>query len=412
MKKFIRPGYLDKQLRAPASKSYMQRAIVLAGLSEGKTIIRNLAPSEDCDAAMRAVELLGAKVEVFSNEIHIDGALTFNCEKLNVGESGLGMRMFGAILGLNPKAVLLSGMGSLLDRTMEPLVASLRALGVKVETKDNHAPLLIQGPYREHDVEIDGSISSQVLTGLLMALPAQEKDVRIRVKNLKSKPYIAMTISLMKAFGLEVENRDYKEFYIKGGQKYVSNTITVEGDWSSAAFLAVAGAINGNVRISALNFDSEQADVAIVKVLEQAAVDYHQEGDVLRVKKSKIKAFDFDASDCPDLFPPLVCLAANADKPSTIFGVSRLRHKESNRGEVLQKEFGKLGVRIDLVDDAMIVYPGKIKGAVLYAHNDHRVAMALALAGLVSDEGVWIEGAECVAKSYKHFFDDIEVVSD
>jgi len=228
---------------------------------------------------------------------------------------------------------------------------------------------------------------------------------------LKSKPYIDMTIKLLKDFGIHIENHDYSEFSIKGNQSYIPQTYQIEGDWSGAAFWLVAGAIAGNIQVQNINLMSTQADKQIINVLLDAGASVSIMENAIEVRKSMLKPFDFDATDCPDLFPPLVALASRCYGTSKILGISRLQHKESNRAIALQQEFGKLGINIQFHGDLMMVEGGDIQMAEIESHHDHRIAMAASIAALCGKGNSSILNAECVTKSYPEFFKHLELVS-
>jgi len=284
---------------------------------------------------------------------------------------------------------------------------ALNQLGVKCKSSDGFLPITIQGPITGGHCEIDGSISSQLLTGLLMALPLASKDSEIKVKNLKSKPYIDMTLQLLNSFGISVENSDYTLFRIPGNQKYVPHNYTVEGDWSGGAFLLVAGAISGQLTVKGLRSDSRQSDISVLKALKMAGVQMIIGEDQVEISKSELKPFEFDATESPDLFPPLVALASYCSGISTIKGVSRLIFKESNRAKTLMEEFGKMNVKIEVTDDIMSITGGRPDAARVESHDDHRIAMATAVASLGATGRVSIRDSQCVAKSYPGFFDDL-----
>jgi 3-phosphoshikimate 1-carboxyvinyltransferase len=243
-----------------------------------------------------------------------------------------------------------------------------------------------------------------------MALPLATGNSEIRVNNLKSKPYIDMTIQILKSFGITVENLDYNLFRIKGNQKYVPHSYIVEGDWSGAAFLLVAGAINGQLCVRGLRSDSMQSDKSIVNALEKAGAHIISGEDQIEITRSELKAFEFDATESPDLFPPLVALASYCEGKSTIKGVSRLIYKESDRAKAIKEEFGKMGIKIEIDDDLMYVIGGKPQGARVESHDDHRIAMAIAITSLGASGKVSIRDSQCVAKSYPGFFDDLRHV--
>jgi 3-phosphoshikimate 1-carboxyvinyltransferase len=384
--------------------------------------------SNDDKAALGVIRDLGA--EVATSE---DGSIRVRSEgvtpgevkglgeagrslEVNCGESGLGLRMFAPIIGLSGSAIRVSGEGSLLNRPMDFFDEVFPKLGIRVVSNKGRLPLEIQGPLQPRNIEIDGSLSSQFLTGLLFAFyAARAKDVTIGVRQLKSKPYVDLTLQVMRHFGWHVENRDYEEFYFSGGQGGTSGEVpggvleyTVEGDWSGGAFLLVAGAVAGPITVKGLDGWSTQADKAILQALCDCGSSIETGEEEMRIGPGVLKAFRFDATDCPDLFPPLVALAAYCEGTTVISGVSRLAHKESNRGLTLQEEFGKMGISIDLVGDTMLVRGGKVKGARVHSRHDHRIAMACAVAALGADGELTIEEAQAIDKSYPDFYRDLQ----
>jgi len=416
----ITPSLLSGTIQAPASKSSMQRACAAALVSQTKVTIRNAGHSNDDKAALSVIAALGATINMREDDtIEVDSTtstllsagehLTVNC-----GESGLGMRMFAPVISLSKKAVTINGEGSLLTRPMDFFDEVLPELGVVIQSNKGRLPITVTGPLQPKNVEIDGSLSSQFLTGLLIAYTAANaKNVTITVNNLKSKPYIDLTLKVIQAFGLKVpENKDYQQFHFDNSDKpAVSNQIayTVEGDWSGGAFLLVAGAIAGNIQINGLEAASTQADKKILEALKDAGAAIQISENIIKLAPANLKAFSFDATDCPDLFPPLVALAAYCKGTTTIKGVSRLAHKESNRGLTLQEEFAKMGLDIVLNGDTMEVHGGgAIKGAAVHSRHDHRIAMACAVAALKASGETTIEDAQAVNKSYPDFYKHIQ----
>ena len=415
----IQPSAIKGIIQAPASKSSMQRACAAALLTPGATEIFNPGNSNDDLAALDVIQKLGARV--VNNE---DGSLTINSAgvmpssgELNCGESGLGIRMFTPIAALSSEEIIINGTGSLLTRPMDFFDEVFPKLGIQIKSNGGKLPLVIRGPLTPQSIEIDGSLSSQFLTGLLMAFGAAgAKNVSIRVNNLKSKPYIDLTLQVMKQFGWHVENKNYEEFYFGFQSDQTSVTdegwqgrYTVEGDWSGGAFLLVAGAIAGDIEVKGLDVNSTQADKAIVKAMQESGAKFIVNENSIHVGPASLKSFQFDATDCPDLFPPLVTLAAYCEGTTIIQGVSRLAHKESSRSLSLQEEFGKMGVSINLDGDKMMVHGASvIKGAQVQSHHDHRIAMACAVAALSASGATTIKDAEAVNKSYPDFFDDIK----
>jgi 3-phosphoshikimate 1-carboxyvinyltransferase len=408
----IQPSSIKGSIQAPASKSSMQRACAAALVTKGKSIIKNPGHSNDDRAAMDIIKRLGAELTINNEELVIDSAGVHPVSnEINCGESGLSIRMFTALAALSEIEITITGSGSLAVRPMDFFDEVLPQLAIKVQTRNGKLPLVIQGPLTPANITIDGSLSSQFLTGLLMAYAASgASDVAITVTNLKSRPYIDLTLNVMKQFGLKVpENRNYESFYFDSQPINQSTNqlvnYTVEGDWSGAAFLLVAGAIAGNITVKGLDVYSAQADKAVLQALIDCGAGISIASSHIELRPLPLKAFHFNATDCPDLFPPLVALAACCSGTSAIEGAGRLTHKESNRALTLQEEFGKMGIEIKLQEDLMLVKGGTgIKGARVHSRHDHRIAMACAVAGLKADGNMVIEEAGAIDKSYPDFY--------
>ena len=418
------PSSISGTIHAPASKSVMQRACALALLHSGTTIIGNPGNSHDDRTAMRMIETLGANIEKNdAGELWVqskgfpenDAGATNNAITIHCGESGLSVRMFTPIAALGSSAYKLTGEGSLLNRPMNFFESVFPQLGVSVSSRNGELPMHIKGPLVPADITIDGSLSSQFLTGLLLAFArSAKKKTTITVSNLVSKPYIDITLEMMTAFGYRVTNVDHKQFIIEPALPTEPIIrYDVEGDWSSAAFLLVAAAIVGSITLKGLDIFSPQADKAILSLLMNAGVPISVNEKEISISPSpskSVKAFQFDATDCPDLFPPAVALAAYGNGTSVIIGVNRLIHKESNRAISLQQEFGKLGVEIVLQDNLMLITGRSVTGNLVDSHNDHRIAMACAVAALGANGATSIDHAEAIAKSYPGFYDDLKLL--
>lgn len=427
MKVRIQPGPIGGTILAPASKSAMQRACALALLHKGETLINNPGKSNDDLAAINFIQYMGAEVtKLSSGDIKIKSNNFPDSSKVlpfgeglggaSCGESGLGLRMFAPIAALSSREIIINGEGSLLNRPMDFFDEIFPQLGVNIHSNNGKLPLRIKGPLQPKDISIDGSLSSQFLTGLLMAFAkATTTQVTITVTNLKSKPYIDLTLQMMQHFGYEVEHEHYERFIIKPSTvNHQPRAYTVEGDWSGAAFLLVAGAIAGEVTVKGLDISSTQADRAVLQALMMANAGISITENEVTVRSplgSRGKAFHFNATDCPDLFPPLVALAAHCDGISVIEGVGRLAHKESDRAMTLMQEFKKMGVEIRAQDDLMMITGAAIiKGAVVHSQHDHRIAMACAVAALKADGVTTIEAADAVNKSYPAFYEDLKML--
>jgi 3-phosphoshikimate 1-carboxyvinyltransferase len=400
----------------------MQRACAAALLTGGISTIQNPGISNDDEAALDIIRQFGAVITKDDNELVIDSTNSFLVAnddlqddlQINCGESGLSIRMFTPIAALCRTPIRIVGSGSLSRRPMNFFDEILPKLGIKIQSQSGHIPIVVQGPLKPVNITIDGSLSSQFLTGLLMAYSAANaSDVTIEVVDLKSKPYIDLTLSVMQSFGLLIpDNIDYERFYfpVKSNSKATQNVIyKVEGDWSGAAFLLVAGAIGSNISIKGLNINSTQADKKIMNALYDCGAAVDIDKDEIRIGKRELQAFVFDATDCPDLFPPLAALAAYCNGKSIIKGTHRLAHKESNRSITLQEQFGKLGVEILLSDDEMIINStGKINGGIVHSCHDHRIAMACAVAAIGASSAVVIEDADAINKSYPEFYQHLK----
>lgn len=409
----IKPGKISGTINAPTSKSSMQRACAAALLHTGETTIANPGNSNDDVAAIGVIQNLGATVATINNNLVVkSNGVNPVAGEMNCGESGLGIRMFAPIAALSSQAITINGTGSLLTRPMDFFDEIFPALGVHITSSQGRLPVKIQGPLQPVEITIDGSLSSQFLTGLLMAYgKAATQPVTISVTNLKSKPYIDLTLQVMKHFGYQVVNNQYQSFTINPVSNSTNQpiTYTVEGDWSGAAFLLVAGAVAGEITVKGLDVFSTQADKNILQALSMSGAILSVQEQQIVIGPGKLKAFHFDATDCPDLFPPLVALAAYCQGTTAIEGVSRLAHKESNRGLTLQQEFAKMGVEIILQDDLMLVKGGNtLHAATVHSHHDHRIAMACAVAALQAGGEVIIEEAEAINKSYPDFYDHLK----
>lgn len=431
--KTVEPAVVEGCAHAPASKSALQRAIACASLAEGLSRLRGVTLCSDALAALRVASGLGARVlQDGPAELRIEGrppqpGTSFPGEAagLSCGESGLCMRMYAPIAALQGRPVRLLAEGTLKKRPMHMVAEALSAFGARCSMGASGLPPLdICGPMQAGERMIDAQGSSQVVTGLLIALPLLDGDSVLEVRNPVSAGYLDLTRTVCKAFGVSIEQEEGRanrnggpqapqaiRFVIPGRQRYRPANIDIEGDWSGAAFLAVAGAIAGaetGLTVEGLDADSSQPDKAICRVLGDAGAQVSWNGNTLVIRPGSLVPFTFDATDCPDLFPPLAALASAIQGISTIRGVRRLAGKESDRARALQHVYDILGVRIDIEDDEMRIHGGNVHGGRIPTYGDHRIAMSGAIAALISDQPVEIEDAECVAKSWPEFFETLE----
>jgi len=422
MKATVYPGTrLKGSVIAPASKSEMQRACAAALIRIGITRIHNYGVSDDDKAALGILSALGATVHHINHhtlEIHSNGIpeMVSGNMQLDCGESGLSLRMFTPIVSLCKGKIIVNGRGSLLQRPLKMLEEVLPLLDVQLHSNQGKLPLGLTGPLKAKDIHIDGSMSSQLLTGLLFAYAAVSApaDRIITVDSLASKPYIDLTLNIIRHFGLQVPvNEHYERFVFPATATMVNDTsgtldYTVSGDWSGAAFLMAAAALGGNVTITGLDLDSPQGDKRILEALMQYGCNCSIAPHEITISANRRQPVYFDATDCPDLFPPLVALSAFAEGTSVIRGVHRLIHKESDRAGTLQSEFGKMGLTVRIQDDDMII-EGKpqLQGCEVHSCNDHRIAMACTVAAMRASGPVSIRHAGAVSKSYPRFFEDM-----
>jgi len=407
MTETTRPSPVSGHIKAPPSKSVAQRAIAMASMAKGNSRIISPGHSDDVLAAIDVCRKLGASLQWDGDSLHVQGGIRAPGAPLNCRESGLSIRMFSGIASTFAEEVCMTGHGSLMNRSMEATAKSLQALGVQCTTTRGKLPLYLKGPVQGGHVHIDGSQGSQVLTGILLAAPLAENELHLHIHHLKSKPYIDMSIDMMHKFGINVIREDYSYFFIPSGQAYKACAFHVEGDWSGAAFLLVAGAIAGEVVVENLRTDSTQGDKRVLEALEASGAALSFPAGGIRAAKRELKAFSFDATDCPDLFPPLVALAAHCSGTSRISGVNRLQSKESDRAASLTDVFSNMGVDIWVEEDTMCIKGGKPGSARVHSHGDHRIAMAAAVSALSGEGPVSIAQAEAVNKSYPDFFDDL-----
>jgi len=413
MRVTVYPSHIKGVQLAPASKSSMQRACAAALLHVGETVIHNPGHSNDDLAAIDVIQKLGAVIQKNQDSLHVQSFGVHPMDpEMNCGESGLGIRMFTPIAALSNQSILIQGKGSLVKRPMHFFDEIFPALGIQINSNQGFLPIQIQGPLQPATITVDGSLSSQFLTGLLMAYAASDaQDFEIKVLDLKSKPYIDLTLAVLHAFGWNVTHKDYKSFhFLPHAPLKTKVEYTVEGDWSGAAFLLVAGAIAGPIIVKGLQLNSTQADKQVLEALKNANAMIEIKEDEIKIGPSKsLTAFQFDATDCPDLFPPLVALASICKGTTEMKGVNRLAHKESDRGLTLQKEYAKMGIQIDLEGDLMKIHGGAaIQSCTVFSQHDHRIAMACAVSALCATGPIEITEAEAINKSYTDFFQHLQ----
>jgi 3-phosphoshikimate 1-carboxyvinyltransferase len=424
----------------PVSKSFAQRAIIAAALAEGTSHLHGYTPCGDNEAALQVARNLGAEVEVNGTEVTIKGISaslgSLNMSELHVGESGLLTRMMIPVMAqLCADSVTFTGEKTLLNRPLTGAREIMEAFEAEIDSIN--VPLTVKGPLKAGRAEISGKHGSQLISGLLMALPFADRNSSVIVKDPKSIPYMFITLEVLKKFGIKVGNDmlggpDFLEsggdwalctemvFKVKGGQKYRAANINLEGDWSAAANFLVAGALFGRAELEGLDTTSLQADLSIMDILMDAGASLSQlDGDRgnITVQRAPLKAFSVDASNCPDLFPILAVLAAFCQGTSRLAGVGRLANKESDRAKAILEMLTQMGVKASIDKDELVIEghtlvqrlmssaPGLLKGGAYTSHHDHRMVMALKVASLGADSPITIDDEACVAKSFPQFHD-------
>lgn len=415
MKVIVRKSRIMGSVAAPPSKSCSHRAIICAALAKGKSIIHDCLISDDVEATIDACSLLGATIKRKGNRLLVKGTTTVRApiRPINCRKSGSTIRFLAPIAALAKSTVTLTGEGRLLKRPMGPVVKALEQLGVACKSNEGYPPLIIKGPLKGGKVEIAGDVSSQFISGLLFALPLAKGDSEIIItKRLESRPYVEITLHALKQFGIKAKTSpDLKHIVIQGNQGYKAREYCIEGDFSSAAFLLAAGALGGSVEVSNLKMDSKQGDREIVEILKKMGARMSAKKGGVKIGRGRLSAVDINAGDIPDLVPILAVLATQAHGETRIAGAARLRTKESDRLSAISAELRKMGARISKLRGGLVIKgPTKLKGAIIDPHDDHRIAMACSVAGLIAEGETTIENPECVNKSYPLFFQDVRAI--
>ncbi len=396
MEQYITPRLLRGTVTVPPSKSQAHRAVIAACLSGGISQIQNLYFSQDIRATVSAMMALGATATETENSLTIQGSYPNPTEDalIDCCESGSTLRFLIPIALLSGKTVSFTGRGRLLSRPLDPYFTLFEKMGIR--TIKTEQKLTFSGKLSGGNYALPGNVSSQFVTGLLFALPLCEEDSRLTLTTTaESVGYIQMTLDILAAFGIKIEQENYQNYLIPGGQRYTPCNLTIEGDYSQAAFFLCANALGSDICVEGLNPHSSQGDKAIL--------------DIIASFGSPLTATTIDASQIPDLVPVLAVLATQATGETKIINAARLRMKESDRLATTCDMLTRFGAKVEETEDSLIIR-GKIplKGAAIETFNDHRIAMAAAIAATVAEGETCILGAECVAKSYGNFWQDYE----
>lgn len=416
-------SHVNGEVTIPGSKSLSNRILLLAALAKGETYITNLLDSEDIHHMLNGLKLLGVDYQLSADKSEckvqgLAGAIKYNgSAELFLGNAGTAMRPLAAALCLGEGEFTLTGEPRMFERPIGHLVDALKQVGANIEyLKDtDYPPLKIQaGGLQGGQVEIDGSISSQFLTALLMAAPLAQGDMEIKVKGeLVSKPYIEITLHLMKQFGIDVENNNYQTFKVKGNQTYQSpGRVLVEGDASSASYFLAAAAIKGGtIKVNGVGLKSVQGDAKFAEVLEQMGAQVEWGDEYIQVtKQGPLQAVDVDLNHIPDAAMTIATAALFAKGTTAIRNIYNWRVKETDRLYAMATELRKIGATVEEGEDYIVIEPpAEITTAAIDTYNDHRIAMCFSLAAM-GDNPIIINDPKCTAKTFPNYFELFESV--
>jgi 3-phosphoshikimate 1-carboxyvinyltransferase len=411
MKLQVRPSEIEGAVSASPSKSYTHRAMVLALLGKGTSRLDNVLLGGDTLATLNAVRKLGGVVTFEGDRCVIEGGhLTCPDDVINTDNSGTTIRIVAGIASLLPCHTVLTGDESIRRRPMQPLISALCEMGVECySTRGNGlAPLIVKGPNRGAETHIPGDISSQFISSLLISSPLKDVDTDIHITTeLKSRPYVEITIGMMSRFGVRCSESD-GTFHVPGGQSYQARDYIVPGDFSSAAFPLAAGALAGKATVTNLDPEDDQGDRRFVGILKDFGAKVEQTESSITVRTAPLQGMDIDLADAPDLFPIAAVVATQAKGISTIFNAEHVRFKESDRIASTVKFLKDMGADIQETKDGCVIRgPCHLRGTEVDPLADHRILMAAAVAALVAKGDTLIEDGDCFKISYPGFVKDM-----
>ena len=407
----IKKRHLEGVVDVPSSKSLCHRAIIAASLASGISKISNITFSKDIEATIMAMTSLGAFMERQGNTLIITGSSVRRVyDEIDCNESGSTIRFMIPIALVCDSPITFTGKNNLVNRPLDPFFEIFDEKGISYERKEAYLPLKINNGIKSGEYKLRGDISSQFITGLLFALPLLDGDSKIIITTkLESKGYIDLTLDVLKEFGIEVINNNYEEFIIKGNQEYKPRDYAVEGDFSQSAFFLVGDALGANIKLNMMDMNSHQGDKKILDDLKAFGLNIDYSDSLLSCSVDKLKGATIDFSQSPDLGPALTVLASLVEGKSEFINASRLRIKECDRITCMKEEINKLGGNVEELPDGMIINGvNKLQGGVVDSHNDHRVAMSLAMATLKMDGELKILNASSVSKSFPNFWEVFE----
>lgn len=396
-------------IEAPPSKSYTNRALIVAALANGKSIIKNPLFSDDTSYMISALKRFGVKIVRKDNRLIVHGAngnLNQPKNKIFVGNAGTTMRFITSLAALSKGITRITGDKRMRQRPMQDLLNVLNQLGIKTDSNNGFPPIKVYGGLFEGgNIKLRGNVSSQYISSMLMSAPYAKKDVTIDIiGDLTSKPYVGITLDIMNKFGVNVTNIDYKKFIIKNNKKYKSCTYKIEGDASNASYFFAAAAITkGKVKVKNINPYTKQGDIRFLDILKKMGCGIKKGKNFIRVEGHSLKSIDVDMNEMPDVVSTLAVTSLFADSTTTIRNVQNLRYKETDRLKALATELRKIGADVEETQAGLKIKRRRLKKAIIETYNDHRMAMSFAVAGLTIN-GIKIKNQNCVTKSFPDFW--------
>ena len=411
----IQKSKLKGHIVCPANKSYTHRAIFLAALSDGKSIVKKILRSNDTIATINACRGFGIEVEEMENNVTIKNTIdsTVQNSMINAENSGTTIRIAIAIAALSGGNTRLTGDDSLRKRPMQPILDALETMGVETESEDGKPPINIKGKIQGKEISIKGDISSQFISALLIIAPRLPDGLTINIEGeLVSKPYVDLTIAIMKKFGVEVKIEEEYKRYNVSHQIYKPTTFSIPSDFSNLALLLAANVLlDDGLNIEISLGDMPQGDEAIVDILEKLGVNVRLEEEMITTESPELlNGGKFDLSNTPDLLPAIAILALKSEKPIEMFNVKHARYKETDRIAILSRELKKIGLDVEEKEDGMIVKKsGELHSAELNSENDHRMFMAFSIVGMFIGDCT-VSDPDAVKVSYPEFIEDMKNV--
>ncbi len=412
MIEIIPPKRLDSEITVPGSKYIANRVLIAASLAEGTSVLGNVPLNEDVIAARESLEACGVRIAEEGGLLRVGGVSgkpKSPAKEIHVGNSGTLLRFITAFAALAQGDVKITGSKRIQGRPVNDLLKSLHDLGIHVKSQNGCAPLVISGgTFKGGRTTIEGGVSSQFISALLLVAPYAKKDVKITVKNkLVSRRYVDMTIEVMEKFGVAVERQGYQTFKVRAGQPYKAQEMPMPADWSSANyFLAAAAIVPGRMRIRDMELHGQES--GFTAILKGMGCKVSMQGSSIEVVGPKrLKPADVNMEDLPDSVQTLAAIACFADGTTKIQGIGHLKHKESDRIGDTVAELEKLGIRASCGDDWMEITGGKMRPAAIDPHDDHRMAMSFSLIGL-RVPGIQIMNPECAGKSFPGFWEKLK----